>query len=212
MTLCVPSNTARTCLVANGNPVFCLVPGSNHRLFHEIKHQNVYFRKLKEMVWILYTHFKYKSMQANIVAEIPSVLVNFPAPCIFLYSQLSLLVSFGFPHFFLWNARIIIKVHHYRILPHLYWIITPDHLATGYGLDDREIGVRVPVRSRVFTSPIVQIASGVHPTSYTMGTMGSFPLVKRPGWEATNHLQLVPRWRKYGSIHPIPHMSSWRSA
>jgi hypothetical protein len=26
-------------------------------------------------------------------------------------------------------------------------------IATGYGLDDREIGVRVPVLSRIFTSP-----------------------------------------------------------
>jgi hypothetical protein len=25
--------------------------------------------------------------------------------------------------------------------------------ATGYGLDDREVGVRVPVGSRIFTSP-----------------------------------------------------------
>jgi hypothetical protein len=33
--------------------------------------------------------------------------------------------------------------------------------------------------------------------------------VKRPGREA--HLQLMPRSRKYGSIHPLPHTSSWRS-
>jgi hypothetical protein len=26
-------------------------------------------------------------------------------------------------------------------------------IATGYGLDDLEVGVRVPVRSRIFTSP-----------------------------------------------------------
>jgi hypothetical protein len=28
----------------------------------------------------------------------------------------------------------------------------------------------------------------------------------------TTHLQLVPRSRKRGSIHPLPHTSSWRSA
>jgi hypothetical protein len=28
----------------------------------------------------------------------------------------------------------------------------------------------------------------------------------------TTHLQLVPRSRKCGSIHPLPHTSSWRSA
>jgi hypothetical protein len=37
---------------------------------------------------------------------------------------------------------------------------------------------------KIFTSPIVQTGSGVHPTSYTMGTRGSFPRVKRPGREA----------------------------
>jgi hypothetical protein len=31
---------------------------------------------------------------------------------------------------------------------------------------------------------VVQTGSGVHPTSYTMGTGGSFPGVKRPGHEA----------------------------
>jgi hypothetical protein len=28
----------------------------------------------------------------------------------------------------------------------------------------------------------------------------------------STHLQLVPRLRKRGSIHPLPHTSSWRSA
>jgi hypothetical protein len=30
--------------------------------------------------------------------------------------------------------------------------------------------------------------------------------------ELTTHLQLVPRSRKCGSIHPLPHTSSWRNA
>jgi hypothetical protein len=33
-------------------------------------------------------------------------------------------------------------------------------------------------------SHVVQIGSGVHPTSYRMGNVGSFPEVKRPGHEA----------------------------
>ncbi|PNF30032.1 hypothetical protein B7P43_G05837 [Cryptotermes secundus] len=37
---------------------------------------------------------------------------------------------------------------------------------------------------KISFSPIVQTASGVHPTSYTMGTGGSFPGVKRLGREA----------------------------
>jgi hypothetical protein len=57
-------------------------------------------------------------------------------------------------------------------------------IATGYGLSDRGVEVRVPVGSRIFTSPIVQTGSGVHPTSCTMGNGGSFPGVKRPGLEA----------------------------
>jgi hypothetical protein len=56
-------------------------------------------------------------------------------------------------------------------------------IPTGCGLDDRGVGVRVPVGSRIFTCPIIQIGFGVHPTSYTMGTGGSFPEVKGPGRE-----------------------------
>jgi hypothetical protein len=54
-------------------------------------------------------------------------------------------------------------------------------IAAGYGLDDQGVGVRVPVGSRIFNSPNVKTGSGVHPTSYTMGTGGSFPGVKRLG-------------------------------
>jgi hypothetical protein len=57
-------------------------------------------------------------------------------------------------------------------------------IATGYRLEDRGVGIRVPVRSRIFTSHVVQTGSLVHSTSYTMGTAGSFPGVKRPGREA----------------------------
>jgi hypothetical protein len=42
--------------------------------------------------------------------------------------------------------------------------------ATGYGLDDRGVGVRVPVRSRIFCSP----RGGSH-NLLSMGTGGSFP-------------------------------------
>jgi hypothetical protein len=56
-------------------------------------------------------------------------------------------------------------------------------IAIGYGLDDRWVGVRVPVGSTIFSPPIVQTGSGAHPASYTMGTGGSFPGIKRPGRE-----------------------------
>jgi hypothetical protein len=57
-------------------------------------------------------------------------------------------------------------------------------IATGYGLDEGRVGVRVPVRSRIFSSPRRPDRSGVHRTSYSMGTGGSFLGVKRPGHEA----------------------------
>jgi hypothetical protein len=36
--------------------------------------------------------------------------------------------------------------------------------------------------------------------------------IKRPGVKLTTHVQLLPRSRKCGSIHPLPHKPSWRSA
>jgi hypothetical protein len=48
-------------------------------------------------------------------------------------------------------------------------------------MDDREVGVRVPLRAKFSLLYVVQTGSGVHPTSYTMGTGGSFPEVKGPG-------------------------------
>jgi hypothetical protein len=46
---------------------------------------------------------------------------------------------------------------------------------TGYGLDDRMIGVRFPAGTGNFSlRHRVQIGCGVHPTSYPMGTGGSF--------------------------------------
>jgi hypothetical protein len=47
-------------------------------------------------------------------------------------------------------------------------------IATGYGLQDGGIGVRVPVGQEFSLLHLVQIHSGVHPTSYPMGIVGSF--------------------------------------
>jgi hypothetical protein len=67
-------------------------------------------------------------------------------------------------------------------------------IVTGYGLEDL-VGVRVPVKQEFSLLRVVQTGFGV----------------KRPGLEAEYH-QSVLRSRKYGSIHPLPHTSSWRSA
>jgi hypothetical protein len=44
--------------------------------------------------------------------------------------------------------------------------------ATGYGLEDGGVGVRVPVGQEFSVLHVVQIGSVVHPTSYPMGTGG----------------------------------------
>jgi hypothetical protein len=54
-------------------------------------------------------------------------------------------------------------------------------IATGYELDDRGVEVRVPVGSRMFSSPRRADGSGVHPTSCLMGIRGSFPGGKAAG-------------------------------
>jgi hypothetical protein len=59
---------------------------------------------------------------------------------------------------------------------------------------------------------VVQTSSGAHLASCPMGTGVLFPCWCS-GWglKLTTHLQLVLRSRKLGSIHPLPHTSSWHS-
>jgi hypothetical protein len=86
-------------------------------------------------------------------------------------------------------------------------------IATGYGLDDWEFGVRVPVGSRIFTSPCRPDRFCGPPNLLYNGYRDLFPGGKAAGaWSWPLTLQLVPRSRKCGSIHPLPHTPSWRSA
>jgi hypothetical protein len=64
--------------------------------------------------------------------------------------------------------------------------VSSGSIVSGYGLDDRVIGVRSPVEAKDFSCSLcVQISSGAHPASCTMGTGGSFPWGKaRPGRDA----------------------------
>jgi hypothetical protein len=49
-------------------------------------------------------------------------------------------------------------------------------IVSGYGLDDRAIGVRSPAGTKDFSSSLcVQTGSEAHPASCTMGTVGPFP-------------------------------------
>jgi hypothetical protein len=73
-------------------------------------------------------------------------------------------------------------------------------IATGYGLDDRGVGVRVPIGSRIFFSSLVQSGSGVHPTtSYPMGTA-----VKRPGCEADHSPPVSAEVKKISIYTSMP--------
>jgi hypothetical protein len=108
-----------------------------------------------------------------------------------------------------------ISINKFR-LNKIYWVWSLDRavgIATGYGLDDRGVGVRVPVGSRIFlfsASCRPVLGSTQPPIQWIVEALS--PGVKRPGREADHHLQLVPRSRKCGCIHPLPHTPSWHSA
>jgi hypothetical protein len=86
-------------------------------------------------------------------------------------------------------------------------------IATRYGLDDREVRLRVSVGSRIFPSPRRPDRLWDPPNLLSNGYRGPFPRgVKRPGVKLATHLQLVPRSRKRGSINRLPHTPSWHSA
>jgi hypothetical protein len=54
-------------------------------------------------------------------------------------------------------------------------------MATSYRLDGPGVGIRVPVSQELSLFHVVQTGSGVHPTSYPMGTGSSFPGGKATG-------------------------------
>jgi hypothetical protein len=54
-------------------------------------------------------------------------------------------------------------------------------IATGYGLDERGVGVRVPVGARIFTSPCRPDQLWGPPNLLSNGFRGLSPGVKRPG-------------------------------
>jgi hypothetical protein len=54
-------------------------------------------------------------------------------------------------------------------------------IATGYGLDDGGVRVRVPVGSGIFFLHVVEIGSGAHPAFYPKSSGGFFPGDKAAG-------------------------------
>jgi hypothetical protein len=85
-------------------------------------------------------------------------------------------------------------------------------IETGYGLDGREVGVRVPVGLRILTSPYCPDRHwGVH-NFVSNGYWGLLPGVKRPGREADHSPQTNAGVKRNGSTHPISLTLLWRSA
>jgi hypothetical protein len=83
-------------------------------------------------------------------------------------------------------------------------------IATGYGLNDRGVGVRVKVKNFLFFISSRPTLRPAHPSTGYKGpfTMGS----SARGMILTTHLQLMLRSGKCGSVHLLPHTSSRRRA
>jgi hypothetical protein len=80
---------------------------------------------------------------------------------------------------------------------------------TGYGLDDRGVGIRVPEGARIVCSPRLPDRFWGPPSLLSNGYRG----VKRPGREADHSPPTSVEVKEMCvSIHPLPHMSSWRNA
>jgi hypothetical protein len=82
--------------------------------------------------------------------------------------------------------------------------------ATGYGLDVRGVGVRVPVGSRIFSSPCLPDRLSGPPSLLSKGYRGLSPELKRPGREADhsppNNAEVKKMWI-YTSTPPYFFMS-----
>jgi hypothetical protein len=78
-------------------------------------------------------------------------------------------------------------------------------VATGYGLDDGGVGVRVPVESRIFSSPRCPYRLWGPPSLLFNGYRGLFPAgVKRPGREADNSPPTCAEVKKMWIYTSIP--------
>jgi hypothetical protein len=84
------------------------------------------------------------------------------------------------------------------------------NIVSDYGLDDRS---SIPDRTEDFSSsPCVQTSSGAHPTSYPMGTGGSFPGGKaRPGRHAEHSPPSSAEVKYEQELYLLsPHVPPWR--
>jgi hypothetical protein len=80
-------------------------------------------------------------------------------------------------------------------------------VATGYGLDDREVGVRVPVGTNIFSTSSTRALGSTHsPIQWVPGALSS--VVKRSVREAPACAEVRKMWI-YTFTLPTP---SWHSA
>jgi hypothetical protein len=80
-------------------------------------------------------------------------------------------------------------------------------IATGYRQDERGVGVRVPVGSRIFTSPYRPDRLWGQPSLPSIS-----PGVKRPGRESDHSPPVTAEVKKMWFYTSTPHTPSWRSA
>jgi hypothetical protein len=85
-------------------------------------------------------------------------------------------------------------------------------IATGYWLDDRGVGVRVLVGSRIFFPTSSRPALGPTQPPIKWAPVVPSPSVKQQGREADHSPPTSAEVKKCGSMHPLPHTPSWRSA
>jgi hypothetical protein len=84
-------------------------------------------------------------------------------------------------------------------------------ITTGYGLDDRMVGVRVPVGSRIFsTSSRPALGSTQPPIQWVTGALS--PKLKRQGREADDSPPANAEVKKVWIYTFTPPAPSWRSA
>jgi hypothetical protein len=81
-------------------------------------------------------------------------------------------------------------------------------IATGYGLDDRGDGVRVPLGSRIITSPCCPDRLRGPPNLLSNGYRVKWQQRREAGHSPPISAEVKKMW----IIYPLPHTSSWRSA
>jgi hypothetical protein len=77
---------------------------------------------------------------------------------------------------------------------------------TGYGMDGRRVGVRVPLRAQFITLQVVQTGSGAHPASYLM-VLGA--LSQEVKWQGLQADHSPPTSAEVKNICTWIYTSSW---